>query len=214
LLGLLHIVLFGGLSIAFLSLPGQSALMAQRVADKIAITGVINPVTAVLLNFRAYDTMLEMAVLLAAVSSVWSLAPQPYAPQPDEGKILEFAVGIVTPFALMVSGYLLWVGAYSPGGAFQAGSVLAGAGVLVILTRDQMPGWQSGAFVRSAIVLGILTFVAVAAGLMFMGQTLLEYPPEWAGILILTIETATMVSIAAILIGLFHGAHPGKKCNE
>ena len=40
---------------------------AQAVAANLATSGVSNPVTAVLLNFRAYDTLLELAVLLTAV---------------------------------------------------------------------------------------------------------------------------------------------------
>ena len=36
-------------------------------------SGVRNPVTAVLLNFRGYDTLLEMGVLLVALLGVWSL---------------------------------------------------------------------------------------------------------------------------------------------
>lgn len=39
-------------------------------ADNFPPSGVGNPVTAVLLNFRAYDTLLEVAVLLAAVFAV------------------------------------------------------------------------------------------------------------------------------------------------
>ena len=41
----------------------------------IAPTGVGNPITAVLMAFRAMDTLLEAIVLLLALIGVWSLAP-------------------------------------------------------------------------------------------------------------------------------------------
>ena len=41
--------------------------LAQAVAANLATSGVSNPVTAVLLNFRAYDTLLELAVLRAFI---------------------------------------------------------------------------------------------------------------------------------------------------
>ncbi len=42
-------------------------------------SGVTHPVTAVLLNFRGYDTLLEVAVLLIALVGTWSLRLGPAA---------------------------------------------------------------------------------------------------------------------------------------
>ena len=42
---------------------GPQDTLAQTVSETLAASGVSNPVTAVLLNFRAYDTLLELAVL-------------------------------------------------------------------------------------------------------------------------------------------------------
>ncbi|WP_433942289.1 hydrogenase subunit MbhD domain-containing protein [Brevundimonas diminuta] len=44
--------------------------------------GIENPVTGVLLAFRAYDTLLETFVLLGALVAVWSLAPGNAWPRP------------------------------------------------------------------------------------------------------------------------------------
>ena len=41
-------------------------------------TGLGNPVTAVLIAYRAFDTMLEKVVLVLAVVGVWSLAADRY----------------------------------------------------------------------------------------------------------------------------------------
>jgi hypothetical protein len=48
--------------------------LRRDVTEALPRSGVENPVTAVLLNFRAWDTLLESVVLLAALIGVWSLA--------------------------------------------------------------------------------------------------------------------------------------------
>ena len=53
-----------------------SESLAQSVSTNLANSGVSNPVTAVLLNFRAYDTLLELAVLLTAVLGIFALGEE------------------------------------------------------------------------------------------------------------------------------------------
>ena len=58
------LVLTSVLSWTVWTLPPFSDRMQQLVASNMAASGVENPVTAVLLNFRGYDTLLEIGVLL------------------------------------------------------------------------------------------------------------------------------------------------------
>ena len=51
--------------------------LRPEAAQHLAETGLGNPVTAVLIAYRAFDTMLEKVVLLLAVVGVWSLARRP-----------------------------------------------------------------------------------------------------------------------------------------
>ncbi len=67
--------LAAGLGWTVLSLPADGPGLAPVVAGRLAESGVENPVTAVLLNFRGYDTLLEAGVLLLALIGVWSLTP-------------------------------------------------------------------------------------------------------------------------------------------
>ena len=52
-----------GLGYAVLSLPDHANGLQKMVANKMEVSGVSNPVTAVLLNFRGYDTLLEMGIV-------------------------------------------------------------------------------------------------------------------------------------------------------
>ena len=75
LVGLASLALAAGF--AWITTHTLGAADPVRLADQITAqlpnSGVGNPVTAVLLNFRAYDTLLELGVLLAAVLGI--LAP-------------------------------------------------------------------------------------------------------------------------------------------
>jgi len=122
-----------GLGYVLLSLPAQAPGLSEHVVANLEHSGVSNPVTAVLLNFRSYDTLLEMGVLLLALLGVWSLGGIPERRKSSPGPVLDMMSRLLVPLMILVAGYLLWVGSHAPGGAFQAGSVLAAAGVLMLL---------------------------------------------------------------------------------
>ena len=207
MLFILLTVLFGSLTAVVLSLPDTAMGLHAQVMSHLDRSGVTNPVTAVLINFRAYDTLLEMAVLMLAMLAVWSTATAPSA-LPQEAvshSILEYLSRLLIPFMLIVAVYLLWAGAKQPGGAFQAGSVLAAMGVLMRLSGwpwpSQLPGWP----LRLLLTLGLMVFIIVGAMMMLPGGRFLEYPPALAGTLILVIEAAATVSIGVTLTSLFWG---------
>jgi uncharacterized MnhB-related membrane protein len=61
-----------------LLLPGQGPTLAPQSMQNLPDTGLGNPVTAVLIAYRSFDTMLEKVVLVLAVAGVWSLAADRY----------------------------------------------------------------------------------------------------------------------------------------
>ena len=211
LLLLLLLVLAGGLAYAVLSLPGQAVGLSERVAASMETSGVSNPVTAVLLNFRGYDTLLEMAVLLVALQGVWSLGSAAVHRRVDPEPVLLFLVGVLVPMMMLMAGYLLWAGAAAPGGAFQAGSVLAAAVILLLLASKYLPVRLSGWPLRVVLVLGLGAFVAVGATLLSANGAFLQYPNGLAGGLILFIEAAATLSIGVTLAALFLGGKPGSQ---
>ncbi len=200
-----------GLGYAVLSLPAQTPGLSDFVTENIETSGARNPVTAVLLNFRGYDTLLEMGVLLLALLGVWSLSSAPEQSEASPGPVLDMLSRLLVPLLILVAGYLLWVGARAPGGAFQAGAVLGAAGVLLLLV-----GWRPGARfsglpLRITLVMGLGAFVAVGLVLILVGRRLLEYPPPFAAALMLLIEAAATLSIGITLAALFLGGRPEER---
>jgi len=209
LLILLLSALAAGLSYVVLSLPAQDPGLSEQVTAKLVHSGVSNPVTAVLQNFRGYDTLLEMGVLLLALVGVWSLGGVPQQRKsPPSDPVLDMLPRLLVPLLILVAGYLLWIGAYAPGGAFQAGAVLAAAGVLLLLADWRPDARASRLPLRIALVTGLGIFVAVGMVLILLGRRLLEYPPSFAGSLILLIEVAASLSIGITLAALFLGGRP------
>ena len=197
-----------GLGYSVLSFPVSSAGLSGEVAASLDLSGVKNPVTAVLLNYRGYDTLLEMLVLLLALMCVWSLGGMPSQRAVPVVRVLDTLVRILIPVLVLLAAYLLWAGADAPGGAFQAGAVLGAAGVLLLLA-----GWRPERRfmrlpLRIALVAGPALFLAAALFLVAIGRQLLEYPPERAAILILLLETGAALSIGITLAALFFGERP------
>jgi multisubunit Na+/H+ antiporter MnhB subunit len=179
---------------------------------------VTNPVTAVLLNFRGYDTLLEVGVLLLAVLGVWSLpgtpAPHSLRDATVAGPVLGVFVRLLIPVMTVVGGYFLWAGAHAPGGAFQGGAVLAAAGVLLFLSGFHLSVRTYGWPLRTVLILGFAVFLVIAGGAITVGGRLLEYPRNWAAELILLVETALTLSIACILASLFVSGLPSRSLDS
>jgi multisubunit Na+/H+ antiporter MnhB subunit len=202
-------IVAAGLGLALTAPAGDPGLAAE-VRAALPASGAGNPVTAVLLNFRGYDTLLEMAVLTAALAGVWSLGRAHRTRFIRPSPVLTALTRVLAPLFPLVCGYLLWAGADHPGGAFQAGAVLATAAVLHVLSAPERGPRLPELPLRLAAVAGLAVFLAVALGVMTGGARFLEYPPALVKWLMLAIETAAMLSIAAILAGLFLGGRPGR----
>lgn len=205
----LTVALVGGLSAALLTLPANTPRLAETALSRTPESGVLNPVTAVLLNFRGYDTLLEVAVLLLAIIGIWSMARQArvWIKLPDTPVLATF-VRLVLPLMVIVGGYLLWLGADLPGGAFQGGAVLGGLGVLWVAAAVWLPPAWFRRLLRPALIVGLLAFLLVAVAVMFPSGLLLAYPPEQAKNLILLVESAAVISIGVTLTLLFIGGIP------
>jgi multisubunit Na+/H+ antiporter MnhB subunit len=210
-LGLLSAGLVIGLGASVLGLearPGvadsATATAGQAVLAGMAALPLENPVTAVLLIFRGYDTLLEMTVLLAAYLgarlALGSSAPLSARSAPAALPMVGALLAIVVPLSVLVSLHLLHAGSDLPGGAFQGGAVLAAAGVLLVLSGRLRATGSAPPLQRLLLVLGTLTFLAFALAAPLMSQPLFALPGLWA---IYLIESALLLSIALALVLLF-----------
>ncbi|PKI02148.1 hydrogen gas-evolving membrane-bound hydrogenase subunit E [Glaciecola sp. 33A] len=194
---------------ALISTQRHNEGLQQAVSSMLNKSGVENPVTAVLLNFRSYDTLLEIAVLLivaivmlpqATVSESHSLIRVQQSA--NAGIIMSSLLRFLTPTLIIMGGYMLWTGAYSPGGAFQAGALIAGAGILIFTNVQYQVNMHSFAF-RVLLSIGLCIFILSGFAVALQTGQFLEYPVKYASSIILFIETAATVSIATTLLLLY-----------
>jgi multisubunit Na+/H+ antiporter MnhB subunit len=207
-----------GLALVVLELPVPAPSLAPSVAANLSATQVENPITAVLMGFRAVDTLFEVVVLVLALIAFWSLIPSDawsrrpcWLTQPVSRPALVLLARILIPLGVLVALHLLWIGTSMPGGKFQAGALLAALWALAIVAGSAQPIAASGRRMRALVVLGPAVFFAVGlAGLPLAGD-FLAYPPGIEKPLILLIEIVLMVSVAAALGLILAGLPPPER---
>ena len=213
LAALLAAGLSAALVVCVLAWPTPAPTLAPEVVAHIASTGVGNPITAVLLAFRAMDTLLEAVVLVFALIGVWSLAPDGAwggrpgtRPVADPNGPLAYAARLLPPLGIVVGSYIFWVGADHPGGKFQGATILAAMWLLVIMAglADAPP--ISRRWLRIGLVAGPAVFIAVGLVGALTAGALLAYPDGLAKPLIVAIELALLPTLALILALLLLGA--------
>lgn len=208
----LSLALFGVLATAVLDIGEDPTGLTSNVTERLSDSGVDHPPTAVLLSFRAYDTWLEVAVLLLAAWGVLALRQatrlpeQPAAKSP--GPVLDWLVRILIPLAIVTGVYLLWRGTSAPGGAFQAGAVIGAALVLLRLAGYRSAGLLNAVWLRGSLLAGFAGFMLIATVLFLAGWAFLEYPPAQAGLLIIFIELMITWTVAVSFVVLFLAARP------
>jgi len=136
--------------------------------------GAANLVTAVVLAYRGFDTLLELTILFtAAMAAGWVLdKPRNEArPDPDAGFILLAASDLLFPLLLILGLYVILHGHLTPGGGFQGGVVLALAFFLPLLAR---PGRRIDHQLFSLVEgLAGAAFIGIGLAAMLNGQAFL-----------------------------------------
>ena len=210
---LLSLAVSAVLGFSVLALPEPVPTLAPLVVQNLPATGVGNPITGVLLAFRALDTLLEAIVLVIALIGVWSLAPERawggrpglrYDTEPDG--ILAYLARVLPPIGIVIGIYLFWAGADHPGGKFQSATILAAMWLLVRMAGLADAPRIDHRGLRAGIAAGPLIFVAVGVVGIFGAGAFLAYPDGWAKPLIVVIEIALLPMLVLVLALLMEGA--------
>ena len=213
LAALISAAVAGAIAVAVLSLPDPAPTLAPAAAEHLAATGVGNAVTAVLLAYRALDTLLESIVVVFALIGVWSLAPDRVwggypgpLHQADPNGVLAYLARVLPPIGIIVGLYIFWIGADLPGGKFQGATILAAMWLLVMMAglADAPP--ISRTWLRILLVAGPLLFIAIGFAGALTAGAVLAYPEGYAKLLIKVIEAALMPTLTLTLALLVAGA--------
>ena len=177
-------------------------------------TTVPNLVTAVLADYRGYDTMFETVVIFIAGLAImaivgmqpgWKTRKAKIHPEDTEKEdpIIRITCRLLMPLILLFGLYVIAHGHHSPGGGFQGG-VIIGAGVILISLAQELPhalrGVPPARMLRLA-TLGILIYSGVGLACLLLGQNFLDYG-ILSKVLPLTPEGARSMSMLWVEIGV------------
>jgi len=212
LAAVLSVLVAAALAAVVLMLPEPPPTLAPQAREGLAATGLGNPVTAVLIAYRAFDTMLEKVVLVLAVVGIWSLgadrfwggAPAPLGRARPEGALV-FLDQALIPLGILVGVHIFWVGADEPGGAFQGGAILAAMWMIAMMGRLAAPPAVGALWLRLALIAGPAVFLVVGLAGAGMAGSFFAYPAGFAKPIILLIEAFMVLTIAVTLPMLVAG---------
>ena len=211
--------------------PASTHVSPRFIEDAAAETGAANMVTAVLADYRGYDTLGETAVIFAAglgcLVILAAAGARPDLPtagmsHPFGSVVLDAATRALVPVVLLFAVYVLIHGHISPGGGFQGG-VLFGSGLIMMrlvwgparTSPDQDPGVPVfGPSLRGSLILacaGILGYVGIGVAAMAFGGEFLNYgtlplggdPAHVRELATLGIEAAVFLTVAGTVSVLF-----------
>lgn len=128
--------------------------------------------------------------------------------------ILRVVAKLLIPLILVFGFYVHFHAKYAPGGAFQAGVILASALILYALiygmdaARKAVPPWTA----RVVLAMGAFIFAAVGFISLFFGENFLDYDVlhpdvykargQYLGIVL--VEIGVLMTVTAVIIAIFY----------
>jgi len=172
----LFAILFAGIAIEYTErqfLPPLAASYVKLVSQEL---GAANVITGILLSYRGFDTLGEVAVLFMVAAGV-GLVLGERAPRRDAGppkaimastEIVQTGAEILLPLISIFAAYIIMNGHLSAGGGFQGGAIIA-SGVMLLLLAQPEIGLDHDFLGITESLAGVLFVLAGIAGLVFAG---------------------------------------------
>jgi multicomponent Na+:H+ antiporter subunit B len=159
-----------------ISLPALAAAYVDLVPREL---GVPNVITGILLTYRAFDTLGEVAVLFMVAAGIGLLLgaggkqrepasiEQPLKATPPT-EIVRNGADILVPLIAIFAAYIVMHGHLGPGGGFQGGAVMASCVLLSLLARPDYRVKLAHLSVMESLA-GLLIVLVGIAGLILAG---------------------------------------------
>jgi multicomponent Na+:H+ antiporter subunit B len=171
--------LFTGIAIDYTerhSLPPLAANYVKRVPQEL---GAPNIITGILLTYRGFDTLGEVAVLFMVAAGVGlvlgerSKRRQDALPaEPEEiipsTELVQNGAAVLFPLISIFAAYIIMNGHLSAGGGFQGGAIIA-SGVMLLLLAKPEHRIDLDFLGMTESLAGVLYVLVGIAGLIFAG---------------------------------------------
>ncbi len=175
-------------------IPGGPESISQYYLTQTGTdTHVPNVVTAVLADYRSYDTMFETVVIFAAGMAIFAVLrasgngkkrQHQYSPELDSSVhgdhnriIIGTTCRLIIPIIQLFALYVIAHGHHSPGGGFQGGVILGASFILFALSdglKTALCRFSERTFMQLACI-GILIYSGFGLACQFLGRNFLDY---------------------------------------
>jgi multicomponent Na+:H+ antiporter subunit B len=194
-------------------------------------THVPNLVSAILADYRNYDTMFETTVVFTAGTAIFLILRLPLGPlarrrntyhleaEPHtlaRDPILEMACRVLFPPTHLFGLYVLTHGHYSPGGGFQAGVILGASFILLAIAFDlrAILARLPESLFRPLSALGVAFYIGLGVVCLILGHNFLDYEalrslfPGISSAMIrshgiLLVECGVTVTVSAVIFAIY-----------
>lgn len=171
---------------------GAPSVSQYYITQTYKDTKVPNIVTAVLADYRGYDTMFETVVIFAAGMAIFAILrvfgngnepegpayrPAPFVDGDHSRIIVGTTCRLVIPVTQLFALYVIAHGHHSPGGGFQGGVIMGASFILIALSRDlnaALRRFNEKNYMALACV-GILIYAGFGWAAQFLGANFLDY---------------------------------------
>ena len=178
-----------------------------------------NVVTAIIADFRSFDTLGETLVVFTAAMACLLILGELKKREPSHllkatySPIIAVTMQLIVPFIQLFAFYVIVHGHYGPGGGFQGGALL---GVSFILSRlflapAQLGPWMSPRAVYLWAALGLLIYVGVGALSIINRGAFLNYAQipwqlaaaDLRSLGVLVVEIGVAFTVMASMLAIF-----------
>ena len=206
--------------------PANSYRLSQGyITETFPETSVPNMVTAVLADYRGYDTMFETVVIFTAGIAIIAIlrrygpkdkvVPEQklYKKEPD--LIVETTCRLMIPIIQLFALYVVAHGHHSPGGGFQGGVIFGASFILLALASDLQAAqkWVPENRILNLAGIGIFIYAGFGFLCLLLGSNFLDYsilhkvmgvtPIEARSHSMLGVEIGVAFTVAAIMFSIY-----------
>lgn len=172
-------VIFGSLVAGYSERQSLSDLAIYYLTHVPADLGAPNVVTGILISFRGFDTLGEVAVLFMVAASVGLLLAEEVSGKPpvrkssgsrgkEPSELVRTGAEVVLPLVFVFGAYVIMNGHLSAGGGFQGGAVVA-SGVMLLMLADPSGPIHHGFLSVTESLAGVLYVSIGIFGMVFAG---------------------------------------------
>ena len=186
-------LLVGAMTLKALHLQFSQTISTQLVDWSYSLAKGKNVVNVILVDFRALDTLGEIAVLGIAAYGVWAFFQDSFSlsrkgPDTAFDPVAKFGAKVLLPLCLVLSLIVLYRGHNLPGGGFIGGLVAASGFILVALLQGvplarRKLGVEPSSLIAWGLAIAATTTLIgpIAGGDPLMGLWLPEFSLPWLG---------------------------------